>query len=603
MTRAPGSGDPPGFLARGRDDAVAAPEAPEVHEPPADDWWTPVVEQFHRRFGRGPRILHLSNIANNAYNNAKLLIDAGFECDVICADYYHIMGCPEWEDADFLGDIRDHFAPDWTEVDIQGFERPRWFAQGPASICIKYLHAMRTGKSYRSAHYWRLLSVANRTVPTTSWERAAFETLRNTVAATEIRLRRIQGYFIAALSPDRVGEKVERTLRGWSSAELAQSAWYGVLEAGCVTSARTVSRLMLFTTYALAFLRPTGVREADRPNARLLEKVRGDFERTFADRMDKISRDDLVAFCWWLEDWSRLFKAYDVIVGYGIDPILPYLAGVPYFALEHGTLRDIPWKNDAQGRLTALSYSRASHIFVTNLDCMESARSLGGDRVSFINHPYDELHGEARSESEALRKELSSRLDANFLIFFPTRHDWIENKGFADKANDVLLRAFARLRRNEMRVGMICCQWGHNVDESQALIRELGCADHVVWQEPMGMVRFERTALSCDVVADQFKLGAFGGIVFKALAVGAPVCTFLDEDSVQGTFSSVPPVINCRTEDEIVDRLADVFMAPERLGELSRASMDWVRREHSGRDTVETQLRQFVPVLEQRLQA
>ena len=44
-------------------------------------------DDFCKRQGRAPRVLHIGNIANNAYNNAKLLNDAGLDCDVICYDY------------------------------------------------------------------------------------------------------------------------------------------------------------------------------------------------------------------------------------------------------------------------------------------------------------------------------------------------------------------------------------------------------------------------------------------------------------------------------------------------------------------------------------
>lgn len=49
------------------------------------------LEAFRARHGRAPRILHIGNIANNAYNNAKILNEVGLDCDVICYDYYHIM--------------------------------------------------------------------------------------------------------------------------------------------------------------------------------------------------------------------------------------------------------------------------------------------------------------------------------------------------------------------------------------------------------------------------------------------------------------------------------------------------------------------------------
>ena len=72
------------------------------------------------------KVLHIGNIANNAYNNAKFLRRTGIEADVLCYDYRHIMAEPEWEDAEFDGEV-DEYHPDWTRVDLQGFKRPEWF--------------------------------------------------------------------------------------------------------------------------------------------------------------------------------------------------------------------------------------------------------------------------------------------------------------------------------------------------------------------------------------------------------------------------------------------------------------------------------------------
>src|SRR5262249_51993122 len=115
--------------------------------------------------GRVPRVLHIGNIANNAYNIAALLNGAGLDCDVICYDYYHVMGCPEWEDADFTGRITDQSQPDWSALDLRGFERPRWFAQGPLSQCIDYLIAKRSGDSESAEQHWATLGASNRTIP------------------------------------------------------------------------------------------------------------------------------------------------------------------------------------------------------------------------------------------------------------------------------------------------------------------------------------------------------------------------------------------------------------------------------------------------------
>jgi glycosyltransferase involved in cell wall biosynthesis len=85
------------------------------------------IDQHAR--GAGVRILHVGNIANNAYNNAKFLRRKGVEADVLCYDYTHVMAQPEWEDAEFEGQV-DEYHPQWDQIDLGLFRRPAWFMQG-----------------------------------------------------------------------------------------------------------------------------------------------------------------------------------------------------------------------------------------------------------------------------------------------------------------------------------------------------------------------------------------------------------------------------------------------------------------------------------------
>jgi glycosyltransferase involved in cell wall biosynthesis len=68
------------------------------------------------------RVLHVGNIANNAYVNAKLLRRAGVEADALC-DEWRIFCQPEWEDAELGGDfdadarLRPGAAAGWTKPD------------------------------------------------------------------------------------------------------------------------------------------------------------------------------------------------------------------------------------------------------------------------------------------------------------------------------------------------------------------------------------------------------------------------------------------------------------------------------------------------------
>lgn len=119
------------------------------------------VEEFIAKNGRKPRVLHIGNIANNAYLNSKILNRLGVDSDVMCGPYYHIMGYPQWEDADFSGDWGDDFAPNWKRAGASCFKVPDWFAQGSYNQCMLQL-ARRHGENIKPAMMALLLVFVSR---------------------------------------------------------------------------------------------------------------------------------------------------------------------------------------------------------------------------------------------------------------------------------------------------------------------------------------------------------------------------------------------------------------------------------------------------------
>lgn len=101
------------------------------------------LEAIAAALGRPLRVLHIGNIANNAYNNARVQRQYGVEADVLCHDYYHVMGTPEWEDGG-LATRPDPDLPNWWTTNLGGFSRPDWYAQGPLNLCLDYLDARRS---------------------------------------------------------------------------------------------------------------------------------------------------------------------------------------------------------------------------------------------------------------------------------------------------------------------------------------------------------------------------------------------------------------------------------------------------------------------------
>ena len=128
------------------------------------DKLTQLSKRFQSKHGRKMTILHVGNIANNAYNNAALLNSLEIDSDVICYDYYHIMGCPEWEDAEFEGGLLDQNKPNWGSVSLDGYQRPNWFAQGRKQMCIDYLLAKRTGKKRIADRLWKVICIDSQVV-------------------------------------------------------------------------------------------------------------------------------------------------------------------------------------------------------------------------------------------------------------------------------------------------------------------------------------------------------------------------------------------------------------------------------------------------------
>ncbi len=477
------------------------------------------VDQFRKVHGRAPRVLHIGNIANNAYLNAKVLNGAGVQCDVICYDYYHIMGCPEWEDADFLGSVGDEFNPDWDAVDLRGFERPRWFAQGPLPLCVQYLLARRCGHGLRTEAWWRLLTAASRSSGSRRWQWLYTLAKKTTLLA------------------NRVIHRVKKKLFGAT----ADSGDKG----------------------------PSGASEA--------------FAAAFPGRKDSLKESEVARYQVAVGPLARLFSEYDVVHAYGTDPMWPLLAKKrPYVAFEHGTIRSIPFEDTTIGRLTALAYHEADGVVITNCDNKKAAERLELRDYRFVPHPINEQWMQP-GIGEGLRSQLVEEMSADFLVFHPSRQHWEACRHPSwEKGNDVFIRGMARfIHEIAPRSAAVFVEWGQKVKESETLLAELGIADRVKWIPPQHSCNMTRFIDASDVVADQFYLGAFGGIMPKALGIGKPCLLYLNEDMHRWCFPELPPIINARTPEEVFDGLKRAYEDRNWLQQLSELGQQWYDAYHS----------------------
>jgi hypothetical protein len=530
-----------------------------LHGRDADAAAPSFVDEFRRVHGRAPRVLHIGNIANNAYLNAKILNRHGFDCDVICYDYYHIMGCPEWEECDFDEPIADHFRPNWAAMDLKGYERPRWFAQGPRQTCIDYLIAKREGNEGRAAQLWQDLAWANKTyVP----PRASQVGWARFVAGLQYAVSRGRDMYLRA-----------------GSADAPHLAWLKLLAFAdrrkgdlAYLAAAFAAPFIMLVVVAIKWVR--GGAPADEQAKQFTQA----FARAFPDRPDQLTVDECLPLLYSIQPWQRLFSHYDIVQAYSTDVALPMFAGKrPYVGFEHGTLRVFTLADTPLARVTALAYHSADHVMITNGDCLPYAQQIKVQAYTPMPHPFDDAFMRSvPDDTQALHQQYGVR----YLFLCPLRHDW-EIKG-TDKYIRALPGIVARLGRD---FRLIMTEWGNQVEASKRLAQSLGVDDLIVWHPPFNRVQLVRHLKSVDVVFDQIALPCFGGTAPQSIAVGIPVTMSYDPASTEWLIPEAAPILSAWSADEIVTAVSKA-LDPAWRSQYKAEAARWYDEYHSAREVV-----------------
>lgn len=490
------------------------------------------VADLTARLGRPPRILHIGNIANNGFNNARVQRRYGLHADVLSADYYHVMATPEWEEADVSKRPADDFFPDWWALGLGGYQRPRWFASAPFDLACSYLEAWASGEAREAERRWQRM------------EHARFVLCSRTPGA---RLWKVAGKVVPKL---RYEWKKMRQRVGWVSDPVSAP------EGAC-----------------------------DLPALRALWTQRRG-ERPFP-----AMTDDFASYWARFPAMQKLLPHYDVVQGYAQDGIWALLGGRAYAAYEHGTLRSLPFEDHQVGRLVALVYGLADEVFVTNSDVLPSVERLGLEeaRVHPLPHAFDDQVLRKWCHDN---RDIAPPAGPP-LLFSPTRQHWVDGDPSFVKGNDIMLRAAGRLWREGRRFRLSLVEWGRDVAATRDLIRDLGFAEAVTWVPPMGKKDLWRAYRGSHAVLDQFVLPALGGVAFETLTLGRRLVTRIDTPTLARFFGEAPPVLPAGTEDEIAASLARIIDDPDDRAGIGEASAGWVDTYHSARRIVAIQVRAY----------
>jgi hypothetical protein len=529
------------------------------------------LKEFEQRQGRPLRVLHVGNIANNAYINAKNMRKAGVEADVLCGDYYHIMGCPEWEEIDVVDYGKDDFYPIFKTKQLKDYKRPEWFVQGPFSACCEYLIAKNKNKKIYSYVLKQIMAQSRK-----SQKHHYIGSAISLVLAWRLD---ILWHEIRRIGKRDIKEFFKRIFNFPRSKTIVlNKKFFDDFPFGVIQFFKDKFRAFIF------FVKSHDKHQQKNINNVDYVKLIKEFNVFFPDRKDKLSKDEIEYY----SSRALLKKVsvyYDIIQCYGIDPIWALASEVekPYVAFEHGTLRDFIFGDDPIHRLNALAYSKASHVFVTNGDCLENVKKLNIKRYSGIAHP---IEGDW-DLAEDQRNKIKQGLGADVLLFSPMRHDW------SVKGNEIHLEALSKIvQLVKGKVVLVLNQWGKEVERSVKLIQKTGCQEHVIWLHPLCRKRLVEMLYAADVVLDQMLLPCFGGILPQALSVGTPVIMSYRPESTAWLFREPAPVLAAFNEDEVVNSVL-LALDPEWRKAYKHKALDWFRRFHHVDIAVNEQLRVY----------
>lgn len=553
----------------------------------------------------GVSILHVGGVGTNALINSGLLVERGYQSHVAAYDIYHCVCSPEWQELAGHGlsrkDLGDDYFPNFFRIAESVAARPRWFAQGPQLLTITYLNSLRRGDQiaanilWRTLQYSRFKAVLSRTtVPSTLYlDEASFHSALDELSVATVFVDDLYAAFAAEQLIDRFISLASRLNGNLDRSQFIPPFTTAYIDAivasddrlaSDVESCRAVGLTSLIGLEQLDWLAISGI-DADRAHRA-------------AKRRNGLRLNDASLFDSVMPAWNALFTLYDHRMMYGGSAALGLLSDSPsYMAYEHGTIRSIPFNDDALGRLTRAAYERADAVFLTNTDYATAKRRLEfqADKRTYVPHAFDErpLIEFASAHRSPQRREGPIRL------FAPARQDWVLGDPTRSKANHLIVEATAELvAAGETNFEVVFVNWGDDVAATKELIRMRDVEARFSWIDPLARNALWMRYLDSDAILDQFLISGLSGVTYEALTLGCRVITKDDGICNKEFFGVPPPFLAASSSKEIAQRILGLIADPDDLSGIGSASRDWVRQYHSGARFVALQEAQFERVAE-----
>jgi len=619
------------------------------------------LKEFHDKNGRSLRVLHVGNIANNAYLNVKFLRSVGVVAHVVSHDYQHVMGTPEWEEVELLHDYGDDFFPVFSKHDLRGYRRPEWFISGPLAICTSQVEVLR-GRA--PSKFVRAIQFVSKRLPNMAMRlfgaRAGYAV---NLLITSPRLLVHKAWSLLTFSFN----KLFRSRAGYAANFLTtgprlllRMIWrafrflFKVLWT-CVKVLWTcVKVLWTCVGYAVKLL-VTNTRRLIFNIWSVLRSRYGAQNRVLNLISKRVRRIKLS--CWnvfklvtkharrIIESGSKLFGDASREGKFDLDFAIISRQLITLFKQVFPTRSDQLTDGDIAPHLFIINHFHRmfGHYDIVQCYATEPLYALLSGKRPYVAFEHGTLRHFTTEDNPLHRMTALSYRQADHT--FITNGDclaYAQNLGiknysaivhpvdvdqhrqdFSDEARhireelnaDVLIfcpvrhdylikgtdRAVEALplikQRTRKRVVMVMCAWGTQLEESRARIEKLGCTDNVVWRNVMSRITMIKYIHAADVVFDQFVLPVFGSTAPQAIAAGRPVLASYVASETAWLIPEPAPIVSVFTPEEIADRTIEC-LDPEWLRDYQLRARHWIDTYHSPSNVVQEHLRVYRDILE-----
>ena len=141
---------------------------------------------------------------------------------------------------------------------------------------------------------------------------------------------------------------------------------------------------------------------------------------------------------------------------------------------------------------------------------------------------------------------------------FPPGVHYLENKG-----NDIMIEGIAAyIRKTGQKLDVQFIEKGNHIEESKALIRELGFEDMVTWHKEMPMYKLVEKIEEADIVFDQLGNHLVGVGIFGMIK-GRPLIANMRPEIITKITKEELPVCNATTAAEVAAWLEKLVNDPE----------------------------------------